>query len=61
MIKCIFKMLIMENVIIVIALLAIIGLCALYIVRAKRRGEKCIGCPHSKECKGGCKIDGEKK
>ena len=54
-------MLIMENVIIVIALLAIIGLCALYIVRAKRRGEKCIGCPHSKECKGGCKIDGEKK
>lgn len=25
-----------------------------YIVIAKKRGNKCIGCPHSKQCSGGC-------
>ena len=25
-----------------------------YIVRAKRRGEKCVGCPYARECGGNC-------
>ena len=25
-----------------------------YIVRAKRRGEKCVGCPYARECGGKC-------
>jgi radical SAM protein with 4Fe4S-binding SPASM domain len=25
-----------------------------YIIRSKRRGEKCIGCPYSKQCSGNC-------
>ncbi len=36
----------------------IIGAIIFYLVRAKRRGEKCIGCPYAKMCSGKC---GEKK
>ena len=25
-----------------------------YIVRAKKRGEKCVGCPYARECGGHC-------
>ena len=32
----------------------IVGAALFYIIRAKKRGEKCIGCPHSKTCNGGC-------
>ena len=37
--------------IIVIAIIAlIIGAATFYIIRAKRRGAKCIGCPYAKSC-----------
>ncbi len=35
----------MLNVLLTILVLAIIGGAVAYIVRAKRRGQKCIGCP----------------
>lgn len=46
----------MENVIIVVVLLAIVGLAARYIVKAKKSGQKCIGCPDARHCgkNGGC-------
>ena len=25
-----------------------------YIIRAKKRGEKCVGCPYARECGGKC-------
>lgn len=37
----------MVDFIIVIGLLAIIGLALWYIIRAKKRGAKCIGCPYN--------------
>ena len=40
----------MENFIIVALILIIIGLPVLYIIRAKRKGSKCIGCPYSSKC-----------
>lgn len=41
--------------IIIIVLLAVILVAAiLYIYKAKKRGEKCIGCPYSKQCSGNC-------
>lgn len=40
----------MVNVILVIILAGIIGGAALYIYRAKKRGQACIGCPHAKTC-----------
>ena len=33
---------------------AIIGLAAWYIRKAKKKGQKCIGCPHSGQCGGSC-------
>lgn len=51
------------------AILLIVGAAVFYIVRSKLRGEKCIGCPHSKQCSGRCncslgnsteKTDGDK-
>lgn len=36
------------------AIVLIVGAAAYYIVRAKRRGEKCIGCPYAKDCRGSC-------
>ena len=40
---------------IAIAVIAlIIGSAIFYIVRAKRRGEKCVGCPYAKQCGGNC-------
>lgn len=44
----------MKDIIIIIAIAIVIGAALFYIIRAKMRGEKCIGCPHSKECSGKC-------
>lgn len=40
----------MKNAIIILILLAVIGGIVFYLIRAKRRGQKCIGCPYAKEC-----------
>ena len=40
----------MENIIVVLILVAIAVGIILYLIRAKRRGEKCIGCPYAKQC-----------
>ena len=40
---------------IVIAIVAVIAALAVgYIVRAKRSGKKCIGCPYGGSCSGSC-------
>ena len=61
----------MENVILIIVLAVILGGAVAYIVRAKKRGAKCIGCPAAGSCgakKGscggcscgcGCNLEGE--
>ncbi len=38
----------------VCAILLIIGAAILYIVKAKKKGRKCIGCPDSSSCSGNC-------
>ncbi len=47
----------MENIIIVLILLGIIGGIILYLYKAKKRGETCIGCPYCKQCNGKCNSD----
>lgn len=42
------------DVIVSVILIAIIGGIVAYIVKAKKRGEKCIGCPYAKQCGGKC-------
>ena len=44
----------MEDVIIVVILVLIVAAIGLYLYRAKKRGEKCIGCPYAKQCGGTC-------
>ena len=44
----------MESIIVILILAAITAGIILYLIRAKKRGGKCIGCPHAKACKGGC-------
>ena len=51
----------MSNFIISVILILIIGLAIGYIVKAKKNGQKCIGCPYAKECsKGTCSCNTRK-
>ena len=38
----------------IFAIILIVGGAVLYIVRAKKKGVRCIGCPHANECGGRC-------
>lgn len=40
----------MTDIIVVFVLLLVAGGAGLYLFRAKKRGEKCIGCPYAKQC-----------
>lgn len=42
----------MTNAIIILILLLLVGGAAAYVIRAKKQGQKCIGCPYSKQCAG---------
>lgn len=44
----------MTNIIIVLIVAVVLGLAVFYVVKSKRNGKKCIGCPNSCGCKGGC-------
>lgn len=47
----------MENAIIIVILLLLVGGAIWYIVKEKKKGTKCIGCPYAKSCstgKSGC-------
>ena len=44
----------MGDIITAIAIVIIIGFAVAYIIKAKKSGQKCIGCPDSKTCSGNC-------
>lgn len=44
----------MTDLLIILVLALILGGAALYIYRAKKRGQKCVGCPYSGSCGGSC-------
>jgi len=43
----------LTDIVVLIVIVLTVGGAIAYIVRAKRRGQKCVGCPYAKEC-GGC-------
>ena len=47
----------LENIIIIAVVLLIVGAAAWYVIRAKRKGQKCIGCPYAKSCGGHCNSE----
>ena len=44
----------MKDIVAAAVLAAVIGLAVFYVYRAKKRGDKCIGCPYVKDCSGKC-------
>ncbi len=50
----------MENIIIIAIVAAIIAAAVIYVIRAKKKGAHCIGCPYSKQCGGNCQSDKKK-
>ena len=48
----------MANIIVIAIILVIVGMAVSYIIKEKKRGVTCIGCPHAGECakkrQGGC-------
>lgn len=44
----------MTNLIVIGILAVILGLAGFYVLRAKKKGTKCIGCPDSGNCSGNC-------
>ena len=55
----------MTNFLVILVVAIIVGLAIAYIVREKKRGVKCIGCPsaatcpNSGKCKGNCSSDSD--
>ncbi len=44
----------MENLIVLIFILSILGGIIRYLVAAKKQGHSCIGCPYAKQCGRNC-------
>jgi len=40
----------LTDIIVIAIIILIVGGATAYIIRAKKRGQKCIGCPDSKAC-----------
>ncbi len=45
------------EIIAIIAIVLVVGGAVAYLIRAKRRGQKCVGCPYSKECGNKCNCN----
>ncbi len=44
----------MENAVVIVLLTVIVAAIVIYLIRAKKKGQKCIGCPYAKQCGGNC-------
>ena len=49
------------DIVVIAVIVLVIGGVSVYIIRAKKKGQKCIGCPYAKQCgKCGCSCGGDK-
>ena len=44
----------MDSIAVIAVVVAIVALAVGYIIKAKKRGVKCVGCPDSSSCAGSC-------
>ena len=51
----------MKNIIIIVILLCVVGAACAYLYKAKKRGEKCVGCPYAKQCGSNCNGNKDNK
>ncbi len=42
------------NIIIIVSVVLIISAVTFYLVKQKKKGIKCVGCPYAKQCGGSC-------
>ena len=50
-----------ENIVVIAVLVIVVGGAVAYIVRAKKKGQKCIGCPYGESCTKNCCSNVPKK
>ena len=43
-----------ESILAIVLIALVVGGALTYVVLAKKRGQKCIGCPYAKSCGGSC-------
>lgn len=44
----------MENYIVIAVLVLVIGAATVYVLKQRKKGVKCIGCPNGENCSGEC-------
>ena len=44
----------LKDFIAIAVIVLVVGLAVFYLYRAKKSGQKCIGCPYAKQCSGKC-------
>ena len=44
----------LPDIIAIVAILLVVGAAVFYIIRAKKKGKRCIGCPDEGGCSGNC-------
>ena len=42
------------DILILLVIAAIAGIAIRYVIKSKKSGKKCVGCPHAQECAKGC-------
>ncbi|MBQ1965438.1 MAG: FeoB-associated Cys-rich membrane protein [Clostridia bacterium] len=47
-----------ETYIVLAVILLVVGFAVGYIIKEKKKGKKCIGCPYADQCSGGCSGTG---
>ena len=50
-----------DSIIAAAIIIIVVGLATLYIIKAKKSGQKCIGCPHAKSCGKNCTCNSAQK
>jgi hypothetical protein len=45
------------DVVVILVIALAVGGAIFYIIRAKKKGQKCIGCPYAKNCSGNCSCN----
>ncbi len=46
----------MENMILIFVLFGIIGAALMYLIKEKKKGTRCIGCPSAGACSKNCQV-----
>ena len=49
------------DIIVIAIICAVVGLAIGFIIKEKRRGKKCVGCPYASSCQSRCGCNSQKQ